>query len=283
MLILTDRTYSLNLKNRKPFAGLHPESVTKISISGRSRIDLSLRSGSWQVETIDSPADPALCNSLLKHLPNLNVLDIASANPEKAPLFGIGKQPLTLTISAGEKNLAVLEVGKSGPDYACAYFRIKGKNEVYLAGFNLTAFCSTDPNHWISKDFFRFDQDRVVRFKMVYGTDEIIVSRSQGWKTDSPHAASIDTAEVDSLFKCFSPLSCEGIATPGSYSETAEAVFTMATESLSGEETRLSLSGMTSGIHYAICSSSRHTFLLNSSKFDRIIKCWDSIRRSACK
>lgn len=78
-------------------------------------------------------ADSDLIDNLLETVTNMNKGNLISSNPDKQAQFQVGKVGLIVKFySSKDELLAMLHVGKQGPNVFSTFVRNEGSNDIYL-------------------------------------------------------------------------------------------------------------------------------------------------------
>ena len=86
---------------------------------------------------------------------------IASTNPERRELFGVGATALSVKLFGRDgKTIADLAIGKSGPDFGSTYIRSSDDDKVFLVNRALVGLFSPVASDWVSAKTSAGSQDK---------------------------------------------------------------------------------------------------------------------------
>lgn len=111
--------------------------------------DSSDKNNKTNSETTFIDVDANKINSLLDTLLELSVSDPVSKSLEKQNQFQVGKLGLTVKfLNASGEELALLHVGKQGPNLFSTFVRLEGDDHIYLVSEGLTSLLQKPIEEW---------------------------------------------------------------------------------------------------------------------------------------
>ncbi|MDD2716543.1 MAG: DUF4340 domain-containing protein [Candidatus Wallbacteria bacterium] len=291
-----DKTYKLEVENRKPFAELDPAGMDRITLSrGSSEVELTRQNGgSWNVVKLDYPAASDNVDGLVKNIRDLAIVDISSRNPEKGDVYGLGKLTTLVELSQGGVTKARLEVGKVGPDMISTYFKYTKGPEIYKTTTNLSYLCNSDSNYWIDKTLIKLKDEEISRIHILCGTREIELQRDGQWKwakrgtgevtlpkvmgtVETGASGALATSEVESLLSTVNNLVCEGLATGKKPDFTQEVDLSGEIATKGGEGIGFKFLTKEGSNYYVTISNKQRVFLVNSYQRDSLLREVDNL------
>ena len=143
----------------------------------------------------------------------LSTADLVSIVPDKHSVFEVDDEQGThVVVEAKDDVLAECIIGRRGPDYLSAYFRIPGQDEVYLSQRGLASNLLREQDHWRDRKVMHFDRDAATSITVERGTDKIVLDRTgeEEWRVVEPMDAAADESAVRRLLLSLSNMSALG-------------------------------------------------------------------------
>ena len=129
---------------------------------------------------------------------------------KKHQLFEVseGKAIEVIAYGPDDQELAVLFIGKAGPDFFSTYIRKKDSDDVYLYEQFLKGSFDRQAENWRDRTMFDFNSEEVVRLKIATKDETIALQKGENnlWQLQEPKACDADNAKVTMLLKSLSSL-----------------------------------------------------------------------------
>lgn len=163
-------------------ANLKKENISQlVAIKAGSEKKIEKKDNQWQVESFK--ANEKVVNNCLDLLLGLKKKTLASTNKEKFPKYDISDQSPKIKLASGEKTLAVVLIGKSGPTFGTNYFQIEGEDKIFLSEENLATACQ--PPEWREMTIFSFDAQKVKAYQLQEkGNSYTLKKNGDQWELD---------------------------------------------------------------------------------------------------
>ncbi len=160
----------------------------------------------WMVRhPVEFLGDSTTVARLLDDVAGLALESVASSNPERYGIYGVGRNAVTVTIASASR-MESLVLGDPGPDFSSLYIRVGDDPKVYFTSGRVTAY--TDLDQW---------RDRRITELPLAAVQSVTVHRPEGgynvvhqdgaWLVDDSPA---DTVAVESWLRRFNPLRADG-------------------------------------------------------------------------
>ncbi len=158
------------------------------------------------------PADSAFIQTAIDKLKALKKEDLISQNPQKQVELEVDTIQGTKVTVYNEKlaPIGTFYIGKNGADWSSNFVRMKGSDDVYLAGGSLKYSLFTDRSKWKNKIITKFDRSFVKGIEIAKRDSASIVlslaapspkdsAARPVWNIVSPVKDSAKNSEVDKI------------------------------------------------------------------------------------
>jgi len=163
-------------------------SVNKIEIQklGKS-IALENTDGKWM---ITSPgrytANASTVTQLLSSFSKFIVGSLISSNPEKQGMFQVDSTGTKVTVTQRSGKSVILVVGKMGPSYSEAYFRLPDSKDVYMGEGLSTWTLNQDLKEWRDKTIFSTPSDSIKELSLEFNNESFVFTHENDtWKLNN--------------------------------------------------------------------------------------------------
>lgn len=208
-------------REREPvFPALDPEAVQAIRAlppAGGDPVLLLARSGQWwTVGAGRHTADRAAVEDLLEDLAALEILSVASTNPDRRSLYEVGEgQGLTVRLDdGGGAAIAAFVLGKPGPDLESGHLRIEDRDEVLLVSRDLRGRLELPADSWRERKVVPLERGEITAVRVSAPGAAFVLERGgdAGWRLDGQPA---EQAAADRFVDLVATLRAAGFGAPG--------------------------------------------------------------------
>ncbi len=155
--------------------------VSKIEIKRQnddSPVTLEKRGTEWHVTTpVDYPANQEHVGALLSKAANMQVMGLASSNPEKQSQFQVDSTGTFVKLYEGPKQAADFVIGKSGTG-GVTFIRQSGSDNVYSVDGYLPSTFGKRVQDWRDKIITNFEKDQLTSLKLIQADEEMTITRN---------------------------------------------------------------------------------------------------------
>lgn len=204
--------------------------------------------------------DATLLTQALTQLTSLAIGNPVSRNPEHHNTLQVGTLALCVrALDADGKTLALIALGKSGPDYFSNYVRVGDDNEVYLVPDGVRGSFPARVNSWRDKQLWALDADTQIRsIAIVDGKGPTLALHKDAagnFLVDEQPGAALDRAKLGAWLQQWTKLSAvdfpDGVTRKQAGLETPTGSVTVAL--VDGTTRRLLIGGASaSGLRYGV-------------------------------
>jgi len=189
---------------RKTLVSVDTAKVTEVRIQPASNRTLEVKlikeGKNWNVvsDKQKSVTDIGSVKSMLGQLLDLRIQRIASRKKEKWETYNVADKGTHITVYAGSKKVADMNVGKTGfvqngagrYGGAYTYVRLSDENEVYTVDGFLESLFNRTYNDWRNKAFLRVNRDDITKLTFKYPADSgfVVSKKDSVWFVGSEKA-----------------------------------------------------------------------------------------------
>ena len=147
-------------------------------ISGNNPVTLKKGVGNWFVEGEKAyPADMNAVNTLLKHAAEVSVLNRISDKPEKHSKFGVDSSALTIKFRLQDNSEFSYLIGKDDQERRHTFYRLPGKDEVFIGTLFPRYRLSADIDSWRDKIIFSSNAGSLTKISLMRGKDTAVIEK----------------------------------------------------------------------------------------------------------
>jgi len=224
LVLLIEKPFENKSKKIRQEAGLlfpelQTEQVKKIQVKKDDGTTITLieRDNIWYIVGKEEyPADPQLVKEAIEKVKGIKKLNLVSRKKDKQALFEVkeGMGTEVMFFGPGNKEIAQLFIGKSGPDLFSTYIRRAKSEEIFLYGEYLKGSFDRQVNIWRDKTIFDFNANEVTELKIAKKKETILLSKDTkgNWHIEQPISSLGEKTEVDKLLSTLSRLKAADFA-----------------------------------------------------------------------
>ncbi|TKB69856.1 MAG: DUF4340 domain-containing protein [Nitrospira sp.] len=239
-----ERTKTLAEAVEKKLLAIEEREVTGLTVrTGTTDVVLAQADATaWKVTApIKTDADPREVSSLLRALVLGKVSRVIEERATALEAFGLEKPAAVITLHAGARTES-LTIGDSGPLSNTLYAMRASDKKVLLTDLAPKDVLNKTLQTFRRKDIVRFDQNRLVRVRLVTSKSEILLERAgeppkAKWAIKFPLETRADQIEVRSLLLKLDDFKARGFIDPGPEHEALRKQLTEPAVRMTLEET----------------------------------------------
>ena len=270
------------------FPGFDPQAVVKVEIkdAGTTTV-LKKTKGGWAVETARNyPADEEAVKEMFDEVKGMTTEELISRDPSKHSRFRVNEEGVEVKMfGEGDKLLAHLFVGKTGPDYISTYVRRADSNDVYLIRRTLRPVFAKGKTGWCDKEILSFDEDRAVQIEIVNEGKKVVLKKDGEWKMVEPEEAKVKADEIDRMLRELSKLKADDLEIEkelkGCGLENPSAEVSVKLDD--GTVYRIFFGDESDGKRYLRAEGKEQIFMVYKYKVKRILKTADELKEEEGK
>lgn len=173
------------------FPTLHNHVVSRIELlDGHVGVQLRREGNQWLVDTLQTAAalqppnervaDTRRVEQLVGALRSLRVGAVVTREAQEGRLFGFDHgAPRVALYDASQRELAVVHIGKPGPEYFSRYIRIGRDVAVYVVPYDLLAHMPMQVAAWADLRIWDLDPDDIVRVSVDTRTQSFTLEKQE--------------------------------------------------------------------------------------------------------
>lgn len=265
------------------FPGFDPQAVLKVEIrDGGTTTVLKKTEDGWTVETARNyPADEEAVKEMFDEVKGMMTEELVSRDPSKHPRFRVNEDGVEVKMfGEGDKLLAHLFVGKSGPDYISTYVRRANSNDVYLIRRTLRPVFAKGKTGWCSKEILSFDEERAVQVEIVSQGRRVVLKKDEEWKMVEPEEAKVKAEELREMLRELSRLKADDLEIEKGPKECGleRPSAEVSVKLDDGTVYRISFGDESDGKRYLKAEGKEQIFMVYKYKVKRILKTADELK-----
>ncbi len=172
---------------------------------GTSATELKKEGERWLVKLSEErwfPATAEGVKEVLDYFIGLKPAELISTDRDKLGKFELtNEMALTVKLASSpeaEEPLAVVKLGKAGPDYRSVYARVDDLSSVYLLSGNKNSVFTRSAGEWRDKHPFHGNQSEIASFTVQQGKNRFAIEKGTDgqWKFAGESARPVDQNKV---------------------------------------------------------------------------------------
>ncbi|MGE0519900.1 MAG: DUF4340 domain-containing protein [Candidatus Binatia bacterium] len=179
------------------------DEVTGIALNYPNRFEatLELRDGRWHLtKPMDALADPTTVSGVLKSLTEAELTKTLDNPPQDLAPFGLAPPMATITLTAKDKQVPPLKVGKTTAVSSSTYVQRGDDPKIYLTSANFHREVDKKLNDFRDKLIVAFDEADVSTLTLSGPGGNIeLVKHKDGWMIEKPRELQADDVTVRNL------------------------------------------------------------------------------------